>query len=81
MEQATIQIAADANLVNQARAILEEMGLNLEAIVSDFLRHIVIDMSDLCTASPNSEALNQEDARLRFSASVDAFVADLFKKK
>jgi len=81
MEQTTIQIAADADLVNQARTILEEMGLNLETVISDFLRHIVRDMSDLCIAEPNTEALNQEEARIKFSASIDAFVADLFNKK
>jgi len=80
MEQTTIQITADAELVNQARAILEEIGLNLETVVSDFLRHIVREMSDLCTTNSHTEALNQEEMRFKFSASVDNFVADLFRK-
>jgi len=47
----------------------------------DFLRYIVRDMCELCTVNSHFEALNQEETQLRFSFSVDAFVANLFKKK
>jgi len=80
MEQVTIEIAVDADLVNQARAILDEMGLNLEAVVGDFLRYIVRERDEICAKSPNSADLNKDEALLRFSVFSERFISDLFAK-